>query len=439
VEATTDGTVDGAVSGAASPAAPGAPPARTPGQRLGGRVWLWLAFAVAHLALTVVGVGLIRESVFYDVELYRFWVWDGLAYGWWPVLDAAWVYPIGALAPMLAVAPWAGSPVAYALAWAALVTALDAGALAVLLRTQRRGEVGAWWWLGATLALGPVTLGRLDGLIAPLTVTALAVAATRPRVATVLLTAGAWIKVAPGAIVLALASTARRPLRDVLLPAAAASAVVIALALALGSGSRVLGFLLEQGERGLQVEAVGATPYSLARLVNPQIEAYLNPDLNTFEIAGPGSGAVTTALDVLLLLAVAAIVGLAWRAARRGADGVGGVAAAAGAIRSVEALLLAALALELALIVFNKVGSPQYLAWLLPPVAVALARSGWAGAWRTPAVVVLVACGLTQWMFPWAYIPFLLAWPPIVVVAAARNVLLVALLGWAVARLWRTR
>jgi len=128
-------------------------------------------------------------------------------------------------------------------------------------------------------------------------------------------------------------------------------------------------------------------------------------------------------------------VGLAWRAARRGADGV----ASAGAIRSVEALLLAALALELALIVFNKVGSPQYLAWLLPPVAVALARSGWAGAWRTPAVVVLVACGLTQWMFPWAYIPFLMAWPPIVVVAAARNVLLVALLGWAVARLWRTR
>lgn len=400
---------------------------------------LWLAFAVVHLALTVVGVGLIRDSVFYDVELYRFWVRDGLAYGWWPVLDAAWVYPIGALAPMLAVAPWAGTPVTYALAWAALVTALDVVALAVLLRTQRRGEVGAWWWLGATLALGPVTLGRLDGLIAPLTVTALAFAASRPRLATVLLTAGAWIKVAPGAIVLALAATARRTLRDVLVPAATASAVVVALALSLGSGSRALGFLLEQGARGLQVEAVGATPYSLARLVNPQIAAYLNPELNTFEITGPGSGAVTASLDVLLLIAVAAIVGLAWRAARRGSDGAADGPASDGAIRSVEALLLAALALELALIVFNKVGSPQYLAWLLPPVAVALARGGWAGAWRTPAVVVLVACGLTQWMFPWDYIPFLTAWPPIVVVAAARNVLLVALLGWAVARLWRTR
>lgn len=439
MEATTDGTVDGAVSGAAAPAAPGATSAPRPDPLLGGRVWLWLAFAVVHLALTVVGVGLIREGVFYDVELYRFWVRDGLDHGWWPVLDAAWVYPIGALAPMLAVAPWAGSPVAYALAWAALVTALDALALAVLLRTQRRGEVGAWWWLGATLALGPVTLGRLDGLIAPLTVMALAVASTRPRVATVLLTAGAWIKVAPGAIVLALASTARRAVRDVLLPAAAASAVVVALALALGSGSRVLGFLVEQGTRGLQVEAVGATPYSLARLVDPQIAAYLNHDLNTFEIAGPGSGAVATALDVLLLLAVAAIVGLAWRAARRGIDVAGDAAATDGAIRSVEALLLATLALELALIVFNKVGSPQYLAWLLPPIAVALARSGWAGAWRTPAVVVLVACGLTQWMFPWDYIAFLTAWPPIVVVAAARNVLLVALLGWTVARLWRTR
>ncbi len=418
-------------------------PAARPRTRRSRHVALWLAFAGVHASLALVGVGVRREAVFYDVELYRFWVWDGLRYGWWPVLDVDWVYPAGALAPMLAVSPWAGSTVGYAVAWAALLTALNAGAVVVLLRATPRGEVGAWWWLAATLALGPVAIGRLDGLVAPLTVVALAVAARTPWVASALLTVGAWIKVAPGAIVLALAATARRAGRDVVLPAAAVSAAVIGVALSHGAGHRVLSFLLEQGARDLQVEAVAATPYSLARLWNPAIRAELDVELNTFEIAGADTRLVSSALDVALVLAVGAIVWLAWRAARRapatGAVPGAATGAAPGALRSVEVLLLAALALELALIVFNKVGSPQYLSWLLPPVTVALARDGWAGRWRVPAVVLVVAAALTQWLFPWAYIAFLWAWPPITVVAAVRNVLLVALLGWAVAHLWRLR
>lgn len=393
----------------------------------GGWAAFWAAFAVGHAWLAWRGVGPEAGAAFYDVELYRFWVATGLLGGPWPVLDTDWVYPVGALLPMLAVAPWAATGPAYALAWAGLVTVLNAVAVGVLARTLPHGLAGAWWWLAATLALGPVAIGRLDGVVAPVTVTALAIAATRPRVAGALLALGAWIKVAPGGALIALALTARRPWRDVLVPAAAVAVVVVAVALAAGAGGRVAGFVVAQGARDLQVESVAATGYSLARLWDPTVWADLNVALNTYEVTGRDTRGIAAWLDVALLVAVAGIAWLTWRARRRGTE--------AGDLR--EILLLATFALTLALVAVNKVGSPQFMSWLLPPVAVAVGAVGWSGRWRLPAAVVLAVAALTQWLFPVAYVPFLLASPPIVVAAAVRNAALVVLLGWAVVALVR--
>lgn len=386
---------------------------------------LWLAFAAVHAWTAFVGIALLRAESYGDVELYRLWVLDGLRAGPWPVFDTPWVYPAGALAPIVAVAPWAGSSIGYAIAWTALVTALGAGAVVVLLRTTPNGAVGVWWWLAATLALGPVALGRLDGLLTPVTLVALAVAAHRPRVAAALLATGAWIKVAPGVILLALAATTRRWARDVLAPAGVVSGVVLGAALLAGAGWRVTSFLGTQGTRDLQVEAVAATPFSLSRWWNPAITAEYDRPLNTYEIAGVDTTGLTRALDLALLLAVAAITWLAWRAAR------------ATPAEPREVLLLGALALSLALIVFNKVGSPQYVSWLLPPVAVALGVTGWTGAWRSAAIAMLAVAALTQWLFPLDYQGFLWGLGPVLAVEAVRNVLLVVLLGWATVRLWR--
>lgn len=412
------------------------------------RVLLWTGFAAVHAWLAVVGVFLRRSEVFWDVDLYRFWVLTALDLGSWPVLHTDWVYPAGALAPMLLVSPAATSSTAYALGWAVLVTALNAVAVVVLLRSTPHGATGAWWWLASMAALGPVGMGRLEGVIVPLTVSALAIAAQRPRLAAALLTAGAWIKVAPGVMVLALAAGSRRPWRDVALPALAVSGVVVGSALLLGSGARVLGFLSAQSGRGLQVEAVAATPYSLARLGDGAIRAEYSRELNTFEVGGVGTGAVTTALDVALPFAVAVVTWLVWRAARTTRRPPGAWAPVArgpdstdvgGPVRAVPApeFLMGALALSLCLVVFNKVGSPQFVSWLLPAVAVALAAFGWARPWRTPAVALLAVAILTQWLFPYAYPDFLMATGPVVFGAALRNLVLVILLGWSVTQLVR--
>lgn len=388
---------------------------------------VWTGFALVHAWLTWVGVVVAPARSFHDVDLYRWWMYQGLTDGVWPVLDGPWVYPAGAVLPMLPPA-LAGtvSTAAYALAWCVLVAALDAVAATALLRVdRRRGAVAVWWWLAFLVALGPVAIGRLDAIVAPLMVLALLLGLRRPRLAAALLTVGAWIKVAPGALLLPLATAARHPMRDVVVPALAVCTVIVA-GVAVGGGlANITSFLGTQTGRGLQVESVTATPWVLASLTRDDVAIRLNDALITWEVTGPGTTAAAGVLDVLLVLAVAVVGGLLWRARTEG--------------RSEAAFLPGALLLLAVLVVVNKVGSPQLLAWLAAPVAVLLARPDGVGRrWlRSVAGGVLAAAALTQVVFPWAYLDLLDGSGGVAAVLTARNLLLVTVLVLAVVGLVR--
>ncbi|MFS0702361.1 glycosyltransferase 87 family protein [Cellulomonas sp. 179-A 4D5 NHS] len=392
---------------------------RTPSPSLRSRVALVVAFLAVHTWLAWLGAVRLPMEAFYDLELYRFWMWQGLETGTWPVLDGDWVYPAGALVPLLV--PGLVDAVdtrTYMLAWAALVTLLNGLALVLLLRPRRGAStLGAWWWLAFLAALGPVAMGRLDAVVAPLVVVALVLAAQHPAVASALLTVGAWIKVAPGALLLPLVLVTRRPWRDVVLPPAVVCAVVVG-AVTLGGGLPHLGsFLAEQGERGLQVESVGATPWMVAALVTPAVERRLNEELVTYEVHGPGAQLAADSLGLALVLALAAVTALLWWARRR-----------AGTSVAVEAFVVrGALLVATTLIVFNKVGSPQFVGWLAPPVVVALALR--LRGWEVTAVLVLVIAGLTQIVFPTGYNHLLGGDAVVTLALVLRNVLLVALLA----------
>lgn len=398
-----------------------------------GRGAVWTAFGLVHLWLAVLGVVVVPAEAFHDVDLYRWWMYLALEQGHWPVLDDAWVYPVGALVPMLL--PALGttlSTVGYAVAWCLLVTALDAVAVVVLLR-RTAVTTGVWWWLAFLALLGPVAIGRLDAVVSPLMVVAMVLAVRSPpatALATVLLTVGAWIKVAPGALVLALFAAARRPLRDVVVPAAAVCAVVVGAVAAGGGLGRVAGFLTTQHGRGLQVESVTATPWVLAALGRDDVRIVLNEALTTYEVSGPGTTAAAAALDVVLAVAVATVAGVLLLARRRGT--------------AETALVPAALVLLTALVVTNKVGSPQFLTWLAAPLAVLLTTRGTRDdRGRRPrwlvaaAALTLVTAGLSQVVFPWAYLELLLGAPAPAGVLAVRNALLVAVLAVAAVGLAR--
>ena len=92
-----------------------------------------------HGWIAYVGTVLIPARAFWDLDLYRWWMWQGLHQGVWPVLDGDWVYPAGAVVPMLlpALVDAVGTQ-PYAVAWSALITLLDAVAGVVLLRFAGR-------------------------------------------------------------------------------------------------------------------------------------------------------------------------------------------------------------------------------------------------------------------------------------------------------------
>ena len=391
-----------------------------------------------HGWLALVGLVLIPDQAFWDLGLYRYWMWLGINDGQWPVLSGSWVYPAGAIVPMLVAAlGGTGGDSAYPQAWAAMITVLDAVAVAFLLRARRPGRpqdgtttTGAWWWLAFLVLLGPVAMGRLDAVIAPVVVVGLSIALNHPRITSALLTAAAWVKVAPGALLIALFVAVRRPWRSVVVPAAIVSVVVVGTVAAFGGTPHVASFLTEQEERGLQIESPGATPWLVAGLFTSTITRYLNEPIVTWEIKGPGTQGAADVLGALFFLALAAAALLLWwRREQLGARMWSG-----GTDRT-ELLVRGAMLLTLAMLVFNKVGSPQYIGWLAPPVAVALALR--LPGWRTTAWLTLVTAGATQVVFPWFYSEVIAGGPGTTLTLAARNIALVVLLVHTVVALVR--
>ncbi|MGW8565030.1 glycosyltransferase 87 family protein [Isoptericola sp. NPDC055881] len=396
------------------------------GAALRSRWLLALGFVAVHVWVVHQAIRW-GNTIYGDVTLYEWWARHGLTTGQWPVLDYDWVYPVGALVPVTLPALVSGGLLGYEIVWTAMVVVLDAVATVVLVRAAPRGVLGAWWWLAFLVALGPIFVGRLDGVVAPLILIALVIASRRPALAAAVATAGAWIKIAPGAVVVALAATRARwrdLWRQVVVPGAAVSAVVVGLALAGGAGQRAFSVFGQQEARTLQAESVFATWFSVARLWDPSVTIEYNDVIYTYEVQGQAAQRVAELLDVLLPVAVLLLAALTWWTAHRRPDHAGDI------------LLLSTAALLLSLIVFNKVGSPQFVAWIGPPLAaaIALAGPGTRRMWAPPAVGALLAALGTQIVYPVAYGEFLAGEPGMITVEGLRNLTLVVLLAGAV---WR--
>jgi len=379
---------------------------------------LWWAFGLLHAIFFLALLPTITAGhVLGDLPLYRRWAIDGLALHSWIGIHAAWVYPIGALAP-ITFAALAG-PAAYQLLWFLLTAALNALAVVVLTRRGRdqRGITAAWVWLLFCLLLSPVGLLRLEGITAPLVVMALAIVARRPFVAGVLLAVATWIKVWPAAVILAVVITARRRV-SVMLAAVVVTFGVVAFTVLAGGMQHLTGFITAQSDRALQLEAPVTTPWVwLAALHRFDTVIYQNTVIDTREVSGPGAGLIASLMTPLMFAAIAAICVLMCIALARKAD-------------PSEIFLTGALALVGAFIVFNKVGSPQYILWLVPVVTAGVAHNP--ARWRTPAILLAIIATLTTLIFPVFYMQLVKGNLMAVSLLSARNLLLGVLLIWAV-------
>ncbi|CAH0202563.1 hypothetical protein SRABI76_02056 [Microbacterium oxydans] len=381
---------------------------------------LWCVFLGVHVVTALVGWIYPSQPMGDVVLVYEPWATQALSGGPIVGITETWVYPQLALVPMLLtkvlsmpLVPLLGTSGAFLVAWAVLVTALDALAFGVLVgrAPARSRSTAAWFWTAALLLLGPIAIYRIDAITVPIAVVGGLWLLSRPALAAALLTIGAWIKIWPGVLVVAAIVALRSRIR-MLLAAAAVTAGVVVVLVVLGADHELFGFLTEQTGRGLQIEAVAATPFLwLAVAGTARIEYSF--EILTFQITAGGVEAVTALLTPLMVLIVAAIAAI----------GVAKTARGASFHRLFPPL---ALALVVALIVSNKVGSPQFQSWLIAPVVLWLVFD--AARARVPAALVLVLCALTCLVYPLNYDALLRADLLPVLVLSLRNALLIVLL-----------
>ncbi len=394
------------------------------------RAVLWIAFVVVHAGVALLGFLLPNEPMGDVYRVYEPWseAWlnggyaDGQFYGFVGI-TSTWVYPQIALVPMLLawLFAWAGG---YTVGWAILVTLADAAAFALLVGKGRSTgrTVAAWFWLSFIALLGPVGMYRLDGFTVPLVIVACLWLVGRPWIASVILAVATWIKVWPAALVAAAFIALRR--RMVVLGAGLiVSAATLAVVVLAGGGAHALGFIADQSDRGIQLEAPVGTLYLWQAVAGvPGSFIYYDPDMLTFQITGPNVDPLIAVMTPLLILAVLAVAVLGAIKAWRGA--------------SFAALFpRLALGLVLAFIVFNKVGSPQYLTWIVAPLVIGLVvdRAHW---WR-PATLALSAALLTLGVYPLTYLGLMQAEAFPALLLTVRNALLVVLFVWVVVMIAR--
>ncbi|MEU3610115.1 glycosyltransferase 87 family protein [Streptomyces sp. NPDC035033] len=368
---------------------------------------------LALLASDALGVG----GVGHEVQLlYRYW-YGQFADGAFPPADPTWQYPPGAglviMAPGL-LTPWLD----YTQAFVVLTLLADAAVtLGLAVADRSRVTHGAWYWVCALPLLLHLPLARYDVQATALAVLALLVLKGRSpaahRLGGALAGLGAMVKVWPA---LALIGTPRGRTTREAWTAAAVTAVTLLAVLAL-CFSGPLGFLRQQGARGVQIESLGGTALALAR-AGGLWPGTVEIRYGAYEYVGPY---VSTLGHLFLLLTVAALLWLVlWRLRSR---------------RWTEATPLdAALAAVLLFTVTSRVISPQYLVWLLGLAAVCLTSRR--TVMRPVAVLLLPAAVLSSLAYPVLYADVVAGTPAGLAVTALRNALLLAAAAVAARRLW---
>ncbi|EIV95238.1 glycosyltransferase 87 family protein [Frankia sp. QA3] len=460
---------------AAGPAATSRTGPGTPGPAV-GRLWGgWLL----SRALLVVGVLIgqtfgAQQSVLGDLRIYADWAHDLGHGGGLPAGDDRWQYPPGAaVALVLPELAHTLSAVPYRVAFLVLTLLADAAVTAALARRDRGAAL--FWVVGIT-ALGPVALARFDLLPAAAAVAAvLAVSRARFGRAGFHLGVGTLLKVWPLLLLVAVPAPAGSPSRwPAWLRAGAARLVggllgAVGLLAAVGALTGwwrdVLGFLGAQQARGLQVEAVAATPFVVAHMLGGPAPDY---SYGSLQFGGPAARAVATACTLLEAVAVVAAAVWWWTRARQPA-GAGAARTGEGTVTSGVACVVPpgdaaadpramaatlagrALALVVVVVVTARVLSPQYLVWILALVAAGLAvappgatgdAAGTAPApgsggrpWgpRARLPVALLACVvLTQIIYPWRYNDVIQGRIVLSLLLVGRNLGLLTVCWWAV-------
>ena len=384
---------------------------------------LWLAIGLVHFWLIFEANQNPQTSPFNDVNLYGMWVDQNSSGGSILGVNIPWVYPFVALAPMY-LAKFIGGANGILTGWLILTGLLNFIGLSALVDWGHAGKSAfraAGFYLLFIALLGPVAIGRIDSVAAFVAILGLVqLYQNRVRLAMVFFTLGAWLKIWPVAAALALYAAVKRRL-GALLAALSASLTILAIGFFLGGNQNLLSFVTMQGSRGLQVESVAANFWVWAAKAHlPGAGIYFDTALVTNQVSGSFTSEVSSLLGLVMFGALAITALLGFKAHRNGAE-------------FKQLFVVVFLTATLDLIVFNKVGSPQFEGWLAVPL-VAGVLFGLA-KWKFPLALGATIAVLTNLIYPIYYMDLMVLGDLGVWLLTLRNAALIVFLVWANLRL----
>ncbi len=381
---------------------------------------LLVAGLLAHLWLIQIGLHGLGTPMGDVPYAYEPWLNQMINSGKLLGINMDWVYPFPALLPI-----WLSAlinPMEFQTGWLTLVTIVNLSALWLISRLRFDA---AWYWLFFLVLLGPISISRIDTFSVAIALFGVFELVRRKlNTSTALFTLGASMKIWPVAILLPAISASKYRLR-IILAVISAALVLLAIGLLLGGNQSLFSFLSYQSNRGIQIESPIASLWIWTGelgLANAGI--YYDQLMMTFQVAGDGIPLAASLIGYAMFLALGITVWLSWRAARAGA--------------SFQSILpVAALTAVLDLIVFNKVGSPQFATWLAVPIVLGILYG--ANNWKLPMYSV-IALGLTTYLiYPVFYDYILDAQSWALGILLIRNLGYIALLVWANRELNRLR
>jgi hypothetical protein len=344
---------------------------------------VWFGWVVARLVLA--GMILVEPHPLGDVRYYH----SGM-FGADPT--AMTEYPDAGVWPLRLLGMLTGPEMTgFLIGFGVLMMLVDAAFLTSLLSVGgTRRFAAAWFWVFFGTAAGHVFWLRLDLLPAVLVGLFATLLFTRPAVAAAVLALATAVKLWPGVLAAGLVGGLRRG--ATWLRVATFTVTLLALAgvtWATAGLPRLLSPLSYQGERGIQIESLAATPFLLRAQQRPGEYWTGYAASKSFEISGPGTDVAVLVTDWAMLAVVLATV--AWA-------GWNLVADRWRPLRTVAFALL----LVLLLIVTNKVFSPQYIVWVGPLLAVCLYVSH-SRLVKVMAALTVITAALGTWVYPFHY------------------------------------
>jgi hypothetical protein len=304
--------------------------------------------------------------------------------------------------------------------WYVVEVFFQLAAISIFMKFGRAAErlPLVFWYLVFMILLGPVSVSRLESFAVPIALITLG-SLLDGKSGVVLSTINSWIKVWPAVFIASVITAGKDRLRQVIWAISISAGLVLA-ALALGGNlADIFSFVTDQSNRNTQVESTFALPSLWYGAISHTQPVVYNQVMLTLEVTGKYSHLGRLLSAPLLAISIAGAICVGWLAAKKTDN-------------RLQLMSLLTLNLALALIAFNKVGSPQYIDWLIVPVLFAMASSLKHN--KIYLSLMSLVCALTNVIYPLIYGQILTEQPGGLTVLTLRNLIV---LGLWVATSWQ--